>query len=113
MGTRAETGGTVVPRFENYRYEPAERPKTVRDLARALGVPDTVPLSVPDDRLVVIETLDKPDGMLTGEQVVIAIDPGADADLTGRITDRTTVLHLEGDFPAGTYEREVEDPGGE
>lgn len=35
-------------------------PQTVRDLARALGVPDTVPLPVPDDRLIVIESLDNP-----------------------------------------------------
>lgn len=96
-------------RYENYQYEPAERPRTVRDLARVLGVPDDVPLAVPDDRLVVIETLDKPGGMLEGEQIVISIDSAAEANLTGRIADKSTVLYLEGDFPAGTYERVADD----
>lgn len=96
-------------RYENYEYEPAQPPRTVRDLARALGVPDTVPLAVPDDRLVVIETLDQPDGTLNGEQIVVGIDVSAEASLTGRVGERTTVLYLEGDFPAGTYERQVDD----
>lgn len=94
--------------YENYRYEPAAQPQTVRDLARALGVPDDVPLAVPDDRLVVIATLDKPDGSLESEQIVIGIDAAAESNLTGRIDDRTIVFYLEGDFPAGEYERAVD-----
>jgi hypothetical protein len=92
-------------RYVNYRYEPAQPPRTVRDLARALGVPDEVPLAIPDDRLVVIASLDKPDGDLEGEQIVIGIDPAAESNLTGRIDDRDIVFYLEGDFPAGEYER--------
>ncbi|MGW4528878.1 hypothetical protein [Amycolatopsis sp. NPDC004378] len=99
----------MMMRYENYQYKPAQPPRTARDLARALGVPDTVPLAVPDDRLVVIEALDKPDGTLIGEQIVVGIDAAAETNLTGRIGERTTVLYLEGDFPAGTYEREADD----
>ncbi|GAA1983490.1 hypothetical protein [Amycolatopsis minnesotensis] len=96
-------------RYENYEYEPAARPRAVRDLVRALGVPDEVPLAVPDERLVVIETLDRPDGSLTGDQIVIGIDTAAEANLSGRIGNKDTVLHLEGDFAAGTYERDVDE----
>jgi hypothetical protein len=67
-------------------------------------VPDTVPLAVPDDRLVVIESLERPGGDLDGEPIVIGIDAAA-ANLTGGVGERATVLYLEGDFPAGTYER--------
>lgn len=95
--------------YESYLHEPAARPRTVRDLARALGVPDNVPLTVPDDRLVVIDALDEPGGSLNGEQVVISIDTAAEANLTGRVGDWSAVLYLEGDFPAGTYERVVAD----
>jgi hypothetical protein len=96
-------------RYENYDYEPFARPQTVRDLARALGVPDEVPLAVPDDRLVVIETLDRPGGTLDSAQIVINIDTDLLTRLPGR--DRISVLYLEGDFPAGTYERVADDGG--
>lgn len=96
-------------RLEEYEYKPAHSPRTARDLVRALGVPDTVPLNVPDDRLVVIDTLDRPGGDLNGEQIVIGIETEAEANLTGRSGERTTVLYLEGDFPAGTYERDADD----
>lgn len=93
--------------YETFQYEPAAPPQTVRDLARALGVPDDVPLAVPDDRLVVIATLDKPDGSLDYEQIVIGINPAAESNLTGRVDDRRIVFYLEGDFPAGEFERPV------
>jgi hypothetical protein len=99
----------LMTRYENYEYEPVDRPRTVRDLVRALGVPDTVPLTVPDDRVLVIEALDRPGGSLDGEQIVIGIDVAAETNLSGRAGERTAVLYLEGDFPAGTYEREVDD----
>ncbi|MFI6030813.1 hypothetical protein [Amycolatopsis magusensis] len=99
-------------RYENYRHEPAAPPCMARELARALGVPDTVALAVPDDRLIVIVTLDRPGGSLNGEQVVIGVDVAADVTLTGRAGERTTAVYLEGDFPAGAYERDADDDPG-
>jgi hypothetical protein len=93
--------------YEIVQYEPAAPPQTARDLARALGVPDDVPLAVPDDRRVVIAALDKPGGSLDYEQIVIGINPAAESNLTGRIDDREIVFYLEGDFPAGEVERSV------
>jgi hypothetical protein len=111
MSTTADHPRRRMPmtRYEEYEYEPVGRPRTARDLARALGVPDNVPLAVPDDRLVVIETSSRPGGDLDGEQVVVGINAAAEANLTGRVGERATVLYLEGDFPAGTYERVADD----
>ncbi|MFI5736168.1 hypothetical protein ACIA49_39000 [Kribbella sp. NPDC051587] len=89
--------------YESFEHEPFGPPQTVRDLVRALGVPDEVALTVPDDRLVVIATQDRPGGSMNGEQIVAAIDIAADVRLPAG--DDISALYLEGDFPAGTYER--------
>jgi hypothetical protein len=92
-------------RYVPFNHKPCDAPRTVRDLVRALGVPDDVPLKVPDDRLVMVAAADHVGSDLVGDrQVVVEVEVDFD-NRTLLSQPEDLVVYLGGDFPAGEYDR--------
>lgn len=92
--------------YEVYKHTPYAQPHTVRDLARALGVPDDVPLAVPEDRRLMVACSDFVGSEDVGDrQIVVEILPNYDNSNYLRDTPPDPVFYLGGDFEEGEYDR--------
>jgi hypothetical protein len=96
--------------YEPFIHKPWGRPHTARDLVRALGVPDDVPLNVPDDRPVMVAVADYVGSDEVGDRHVVVEVLTAYDNNNYMSQAPDLVVYLGGDFPAGLYERWKDTP---